>query len=118
MLQKCSILQVAGVFFDEPTKWHYLMEISRKSKIAHTSVALYIKQLKKESIILESAEKKGKRIFPIYKANLESISYKKNKKLYNMLKLEYSGLIKYLKDKSMPKCIVFEIFYQSGIFQF
>ena len=38
MLQKCSILQVAGVFFNEPTKDHYLIEISQKANLAHTAV--------------------------------------------------------------------------------
>ena len=47
MLQKCSILKTAGIFFNEPTKEHYLMEISRKARLAHTSVKKTSKRTKK-----------------------------------------------------------------------
>mgnify|MGYP001566171700 CR=1 FL=1 len=40
-LQKCSIFVVAGVFFLESTKNHYLLEIGRKAKLAHTAVSIH-----------------------------------------------------------------------------
>jgi predicted nucleotidyltransferase len=114
MLQECSIFAVAGVFFSEPTKTHYLMEIAKKAGIAHTSVRKYLGQMKKEGIIKETSEKKGKRLFPIYTANTENTEYKKNKRISNLLRLEKSGLIDYLKSKLMPKSIVLFGSYTRG----
>lgn len=106
MLHECSILAVANVFFNEPTKQHYLIEISQKAKLAHTSVKKYLEQMKETGIIKETTEKKGKRKFPVYTANTENPEYKKYKKLYNILNLEESGLIRFLKDNLLPKTIV------------
>jgi len=114
MLQECSMLAVAGVFFTEPTKQHYLMEISKKAGIAHTSVKKYLNQMKRTGIIKETTEEKGKRKFPIYTADLENKEYKKYKKIFNILQLEESGLISFLKDKLMPKTIVLFGSYARG----
>ena len=114
MLQKCSILDVAGVFFKEPSKEHYLIEISKKSKLAHTSVKKHLEDLKKQKIITQKIEKKGSRNFPFFKANINNSNYKKNKKFYNILKLNKSGLIEFLKDNLMPKSIVLFGSYQRG----
>lgn len=94
MLQECSILKVSNVFFDEPTKKHYLKEICRKSNLAHTSVKIYLKKLIKLNIITKKTEKKGKRDFPIYYANTNNKNYKKYKNIFNILRLKNSGLIK------------------------
>lgn len=59
MLQNYSILKIARVFFNEPTKEHYLKEISLKSKLAHTSVKICLLKLIKQN------KKYGKRIYPI-----------------------------------------------------
>ncbi len=99
-------MKVAGVFFSEPTKQHYLIEISQKSGIAHTSVKNYLIDLKKMSIINETSEKKGRRKFPLYAANLDSREYKKYKRLHNLIKIEESGLIDFLNDECAPKSIV------------
>jgi|SRR3989344_228027 len=106
MLQECSILQVAAIFFNEPTKSHYLMEISIKSQIAHTSVKNYLHQLQKQHIIQETIEKKGKRNFPLYHAHLNHNKYQKYKQIYNLIQLEESSLISFLKDQCMPKSII------------
>lgn len=97
---------VAGIFFDQPTKPHYLMEISQKSNLAHTSVKQHLKQLVKENLIQESYEKKGRRIFPIYQSNLNHPYYKKMKKIHGLFKLEESGLIDFLQDQLMPDGII------------
>lgn len=114
MLQECSIIQIVGIFFNEPTKQHYLTEISKKANIAHTSVKIHLLRLKKLSIISELSEKKGIRIFPIYKANLDSKEYHIYKKIYNLLKLEESGLIDFLKGRFMPKSIILFGSYARG----
>ncbi len=114
MLQKSSILRIANVFFEEPTKAHYLMEISKKANIAHTSTKKHLLTLKKLSIITESKEKKGERIFPIYKANFHNENYKSYKRIYSLLKLKESKLIEFLKDALMPKSIVLFGSYRWG----
>ena len=114
MLQKSSMSDVLEVFFEEPSKKHYLMEISKKSKLAHTSVKKYLKELKRKNIIREEVERKGTRKFPLFIANLDNNQYKKNKKIHNLLKLIESGLIEFLKDNLMPKSIVLFGSYQRG----
>jgi predicted nucleotidyltransferase len=114
MLQKCSILNVAGVFFKEPTKEHYLMEISKKASIAHTSVKKHLLILEKLSVIQKSVERKGKRKFPLYKANINNKTYRHYKRIYNLFQLEESKLTDFLKDNLMPKSIVLFGSYQKG----
>ncbi len=114
MLLKCSILNVAGVFFREPTKDHYLLEISKKADLSHTSTKTHLQTLLKLSIIKESIEKKGERKFPIFRAEVNSKNYKTYKKMFNLLELQDSNLIPYLQDTFMPKCIVLFGSYQRG----
>src|SRR3989338_2597357 len=103
MLQKSSIWDVMGIFFIEPSKEHYLMDISRNTKIAHTSVKSNLVKLMKQGIIKQDSQKKGKRNFPVYKANKENREFYMYKMLYNLTSLLDSGLIKYLEEKLAPK---------------
>lgn len=112
MLQRCSISRVAGIFFSEPTKDHYLIEISKKAKLAHTSVKKHLKELKHLSIIKETIEKKGNRKFPIYKAEIESREYKFYKRMHNVIQTK--KLITFLKDKLMPNNIILFGSYARG----
>ena len=114
MLQNSSIVQIAEVFFNEPTKQHYLIEISKKSKLAHTSAKKYILALKKDGIIKKNIEKRGKRNFPSYIANLENPRYKLNKRIFNISKVLDSGLVEFLRDKLMPKTIILFGSYSRG----
>ena len=114
MIQKSNISKVLELLFDNPNKEYNLKELSRLSKIAHTSVKSYINIMIKEGIILEKKEKKGKRIFPTYKTNIQSQEYRKLKKISNIQRIIESGLIEYLKDKTMPRSIVLFGSYQKG----
>ncbi len=114
MLQNCSIIRILEIFFNEPTKTHYLIEISNKSKLAHTSTKKHLLSLKKDGIIKEIIEKKGKRNFPTYLANLNNDSYKNYKRLFNLMKIYNSNLINFLKDKLMPKSIILFGSYAKG----
>ncbi|MBI4451408.1 nucleotidyltransferase domain-containing protein [Candidatus Woesearchaeota archaeon] len=114
MLQKCSILRTAEIFFKEPTRAHYLIEISKKSGLAHTSTKKNLLRLKELSIVKESLEKKGRRGFPIFNADMDSKEYKKYKRVYNFLQIEESGLADFLKNKLMPKSIVVFGSYSRG----
>lgn len=106
MLYKCSIWKTAEVFFLSPTARMYLLDISRRTKLAHTSTKNNIKYLLDNGIINEIIEKRGKRKFPLYFANLNSDEYKKYKRLYNLFSLSDSGIIKHIADNIMPRCIV------------
>jgi predicted nucleotidyltransferase len=114
MLQISNTINVAEIFFNEPTKHHYLIEISKKSKLAHTSTKKYLILLKKEGVIKEVIEKKGKRSYPIFTAELNSNQYKNYKKIYNLIKINDSGIIDFLKDKLMPKSIILFGSYSRG----
>lgn len=114
MLQKCSIWIIAGAFFQEPTKEHGLLELSRTTKIAHTSVKKHLETLKKEGIISEHIIKKGSRAYPLYRAEQESNAFREYKKIYNLAELLSSGLIEFIKSNLMPKSVVLFGSYQKG----
>lgn len=106
MLQNCNTLKVASVFFLEPTKEHYLKQISKKSNLAHTSVKKILEDLEKEGIIKEKKYQRGSRNFPFYFANTENNKYKQNKKIFNLDKIYSLGIIEFLKTEIMPENIV------------
>ncbi len=112
MLQKYNILKTAKVFFDEPTKSHYLIEISRKTKTAHTSVKNHLNILLKEKIIIKEIEKRGTRKFPLYRANINHSEYRKLKTVSNQILIQ--DLISYLSDTLLPKCIILFGSYSRG----
>ena len=114
MLQKSSISRTAEVFFLNPTKEHYLMDISRKIGIAHTSVKNSLTKLVNLGLIEEKKEKKGTRIFPVYMAKREEKSFIRYKKLHNLSLLLESKLIEFIEEKLTPKCIVLFGSYSRG----
>ena len=113
MLQKSSISRTAEVFFLNPTKAHYLMDISRKIGVAHTSVKKSLTKLVNLGLIEEKKEKKGTRIFPVYKAKKEP-AFKKYKKLYNLSSVMESKLVEFIEEKLTPRCIVLFGSYSRG----
>lgn len=98
--------RTAEVFFIYPAKEHYLIEISRKAGLAHTSVKKNIDKLVKLGLVAESAEKKGGRKFPLYKANMDNKIFRKYKRIYNITSIMESDLIDFIEEKLMPKSIV------------
>lgn len=112
MLQKYSIYLISGIFFKEPTTEHYLMEISRKTKIAHTSVKKHLETLTELNIIEKTIKLQGTRKYPIFKAKINNENYKQYKKIHNIEEL--TELIKFLKEKLMPKTIVLFGSYSRG----
>ncbi|MBS3127292.1 nucleotidyltransferase domain-containing protein [Candidatus Woesearchaeota archaeon] len=114
MLQKSSIERTVEVFFINPTKNHYLMDISRTIGLAHTSVKKNLDKLIKIGLIVESVEKRGDRKFPFYKANLDNKLFKKYKTIYNISTILDSKIIELIEEKLMPKCIVLFGSYQRG----
>lgn len=76
-------MNVTEVFFREPTKIHFIKEISRKIKLAPTSVRNHIKYLKKEGIIME----KESSPFNGIAANLNNDKFIFYKRVSNLLSL-------------------------------
>src|SRR3989338_4345858 len=114
MLQKSNTRKILEIFFNEPTKQHYLIDISMRIKLAHTSVKNLLDELVKDGLILRSVEKKGRRKFPLYKANTPEKRFRKNKRIFNIYSLLESGLIEFLEEKLSPKSIVVFGSYEHG----
>ncbi|MEK6906149.1 MAG: nucleotidyltransferase domain-containing protein [Nanoarchaeota archaeon] len=96
--------KVLELFFDNPTEQFYLRQISRKTKIAVTSVRKYLNELLSEKMII----KINKWIYPSFKANRDSDDgiFKFYKKLNIIERIYSSGLLDYLEDKCMPNSII------------
>tara|TARA_Y100000310_G_C20296923_1_gene629867 strand:- start:200 stop:667 length:468 start_codon:yes stop_codon:yes gene_type:complete len=90
------------------------MDISRNTKLAHTSTKKNLKELIKLELITKSIEKKGKRKFPIYKANIDNKLFKEYKMTYNLSTLLESDIISFIEKKLLPKSIVIFGSYQKG----
>ena len=114
MLQNSNTWNTAKVFFIYPRKEQYLLEISREINLAHTSVKKNLDILIKNGIITKTKITKQSRIFPVYKADIESKEFRKYKKLHNHMAITDSGLIEHLEETLMPKCIILFGSYEKG----
>ncbi len=87
MIHECSLLAVIEVFFKEPTMIHFIREISRRVKLAPTSVRKHIQTLLKEGMIIK---KKGAPFdgFVAYRNSESFLFYKKGYNLASLLKLK------------------------------
>jgi len=92
-------------FAREPTREHYLKDISRRTKIAHTSIAKNLEKLRKEDLIEKRVDKKGSRNYPIYVAK-QNDAFRFQKKMINIMQLQESGLLAHIKDNYTPAAIV------------
>jgi predicted nucleotidyltransferase len=100
MFQKCSLLQVFEVFFVEPTTIHFVKEISKRIKLAPTSVRVHIKWLLKQNLI----KRKKAKPFAGYVANRESEDFIFYKRVYNLYSLK--ELANFLFSAFYPKVLV------------
>jgi predicted nucleotidyltransferase len=114
MLQKSSREKIIEIFINEPSEKHYLIELSKKAKIAHTSVSKILKELIYQGIIIKNNEKKGKRVFPYFNSNLENKKFKILKKIKNLEQIYNSGLVEFIEEKIMPKSIILFGSYARG----
>ena len=106
MLQKSNMQQTEEIFFMNPTREHYLMNISREINLSHTSVKKNLDQLVKLGLISKVIIKRGKRKFPVYKADTDSKEFRKAKIIYNLSAMFESRLVEFLEEKLAPKSIV------------
>jgi len=100
MVQKSSYTKTLEIFFQEPIKIHFIKEISKNLKIAHTSIRNNIKQLLKENLIIP----KESRPFSGYTANRENSEFIFLKRAYNFSSL--FELKEYLEKTIYPKLAV------------
>lgn len=114
MLQKSSMQLVAEVFFRFPTKEHTLKDVSRRAGIAHTSVKHQLGLLTREGLILQRTEKRGRRKFPLYRAHRTYKRFVQYKTIFNLQALLESGILPYLEEQLMPRCIVLFGSFQRG----
>jgi predicted nucleotidyltransferase len=103
ILQKCSLWRVAEIFFLEPTKVHFIKEISKKINLAHTSVKIHIHTLIKDGLIAET----NSEVFKGYKALRQNPDFIFEKKIANLIRIRDSGIIEELKEKYPPSIILF-----------
>ncbi len=110
MVQKStpSLFAVIEVFFKEPIEIHFIKEISRKIRLAPTSVRNILKYLEKNHLI---AKKKSKP-FSGYIANRENEDFIFYKKIYNLYSLK--DLIDEIANKIYPSAIVLFGSYSRG----
>ena len=101
-------------FFVSPTKEHSLMDVSRNVGLAHTSVKKNLLQLVKQDLVIETVERKGKRKFPVYRANRDNRLFREQKMIYNLASLLNSGFIKFMEEMLAPKSIVVFGSYRRG----
>ncbi|KHO55374.1 MAG: hypothetical protein QT10_C0002G0034 [archaeon GW2011_AR19] len=108
MIQKCSSIKVAGIFFEEPTEIHFIREISKKINLAPTSVKKHLSEFEKESFIIKQKSKP----FDGYVSNRENPDFIFYKRLYNLAGLR--ELKDYLERKFSPKLVVVFGSYSTG----
>ncbi|MCD6464078.1 nucleotidyltransferase domain-containing protein, partial [Candidatus Woesearchaeota archaeon] len=108
MEQKCSYFKVLEVFFQEPTSIHFIKEISRKIKLAPTSVRIHIKDLLAKNLI---KQKKAKPFNGLV-ANRENQDFIFYKRIYNLYSVK--ELNEFLITSFWPKLIVLFGSYSLG----
>ncbi len=102
MIQKCSIWVVLKEFLESPLKKRHIRELSRKVKLASTSIKIHLNRLIKENLIVEKKDE----IFKYYVANFDSEKFRFYKKINWLMFLNDCGLIQYLNEKCVPDAII------------
>ncbi len=102
MLQKESKKRIMELFFDFPTSRFQLREISRKIKIAPTSVKKHLEELIKENLVL----KVNGGIYPYFIANQDEEVFRFLKSLNIVERMRNGGLIFYIEEKCYPISII------------
>ncbi len=108
MVQKCSLLKVLQIFFEEPTSIHFIREISRKIKLAPTSVRNHMKELLKDDMI----KRKRYKPFDGFIANRENDNFIFYKRVYNLYSLK--NITDFLLTSYYPRLIAVYGSYSLG----
>lgn len=108
MVQKCSYLAVAEIFFIEPTTLHFIKEIGKKIKLAPTSVRKHINTLLNLGLI----KKKKAMPFDGSIANRDNEDFIFYKRVYNLYSLK--EIAQFLIKTLYPKLLVVYGSYSLG----
>lgn len=100
MIQKCGYMATLEIFFREPTKIHFIREVSRKVNLAQTSVRNHFKFLAENNLISE----KSSSPFDGHVANRENEDFIFYKMIYNLSSLK--DLKNFIVKSCYPKAIV------------
>jgi len=100
MIHKCSFYKSLEVFFKEPTRIHFIREVSKKINIAQTSTRNNIHDLKKNGLINEkkSVPFDG---FVANRENEEFIALKQSYNLYSIYEFK-----KKVTEECAPKAMI------------
>ena len=102
--------RIKNFIFKKPEKWAHIRETARQIKISPETVRKVIMSLKREGIV--ESRKEGNMLQ--FRANLESEKYKREKMLYNLREIHYSGIVDFLNDFYSPQAIVLFGSYARG----
>lgn len=94
--------KIEKLFFENPSKYFYLREIGKLTKVPKTTVQRNLIELKKDNMVIKSKDKP----YPRYVANTENFYYKYNKRNNIIKNLYKSGLIEYLIKELSPRTII------------
>ena len=110
MVQKSSQEKVFNIFVEEPSKIHYVKEISKKINLAPTSVKNHLIRLEKQNLI---HKEKGER-FNGFIANRDNEGFLFYKKIANIKNLRESKLLQFLVESIYPDSIILYGSYLRG----
>jgi predicted nucleotidyltransferase len=99
MFKKINILKI---FFESPNKNFNVREVARIFKISPATISKELKIFAKESILLETKERR----FNFYKANLDSSLYRDIKVFYNIRNIKESGIIEEINNFYLKPTII------------
>ena len=108
MVQKCTYLKVLEMFFIEPTRIHFIKEISKRIDLSPTSVRNHMRELLSQKLI----KIKRNKPFDGFVANRENDDFIFYKRIYNLYSLK--ELTRYLVNLYWPKIIVLFGSYSRG----
>jgi len=93
---------ILNIFFENPTKDFHIRGIARELNMPKTTASYHIHNLLEKNIIVKQEEG----VFPSFRADETSETYRFHKKQEFLKKLVESGLIDYIEEQARPKCIV------------
>jgi len=108
MVQKCTYLKVLEMFFIEPTRIHFIKEISKRIGLSPSSVRNHMRELLSQKLI----KIKRNKPFDGFVANRENDDFIFYKRIYNLYSLK--ELTRYLVNLYWPKIIVLFGSYSRG----
>ncbi|MBU0979526.1 MAG: nucleotidyltransferase domain-containing protein [Nanoarchaeota archaeon] len=110
MIKNYGLWRVFQLFAKHPLTSFQIREISRKIKLAPTSVKLHLDVLESKKLV--KRQKVG--VYQAYLAEFDSEDFRFYKKIHNLIELKESGLIDYLDEKTTPNSIVLFGSYSRG----